>query len=182
MEYILIIVLILFNVFFTMCEIALVSSKKAKQESMTKEGGKRAVSALKLLGEPEKFLSAIQKEMTLVIVLAGAYGGPTIAHKLTPFVEQFTSLRPFAQNISFGIVVSAITLLTILIGELVPKNFPLSSPGKTALSITTDIWLFRRVTHPKILLKILRVKLRREQDILEEELKLLMTKSIYLHN
>src|SRR5512138_2255566 len=96
MEYYIILILILLNGFFAMCEIALVSSKRAKIESLLKAGGNRASTALKLLGEPEKFLSAIQVAMTLIGVFAGAYGGITIAEKLTPFVEQFASVREFA--------------------------------------------------------------------------------------
>lgn len=183
MEYYIILILILLNGFFAMCEIALVSSKKAKIESMLKAGENRAAKTLKLLSEPGKFLSAIQVAMTLIGVFAGAYGGITIAEKLTPFVEQFASLREFAYEISLAIVVSTITFLSIIIGELVPKTFALTNPEKIALSISPVISVFTTITYPivvfltfvtKIILKILFVKEVKEQDISEEELKLLI--------
>lgn len=183
MEYFFILILILLNGFFAMCEIALVSSKKAKIESLLKAGESRASVALKLLGEPEKFLSAIQVAMTLIGVFAGAYGGITIAEKLTPYVEQIASLREFAYQISLGIVVSTITFLSIIIGELVPKTFALTNPEKIAIAISPVISIFSRITYPivvfltlitKVFLKILFVKEVKEQDISEEELKLLI--------
>jgi putative hemolysin len=183
MEYFIILILILLNGFFAMCEIALVSSKKSKIESLFKAGEGRASSALKLLGEPEKFLSAIQVAMTLIGVFAGAYGGITIAEKLTPYVEQFASLREFAYEISLAVVVSSITFLSIIIGELVPKTFALTNPEKIAISISPIISVFSKVTYPivvfltfttKIFLRILFVKETKEQDISEEELKLLI--------
>jgi putative hemolysin len=124
MEYYIILILILLNGFFAMCEIALVSSKKAKIESMLKAGENRAAKTLKLLSEQGKFLSAIQVAMTLIGVFAGAYGGITIAEKLTPFVEPFASLREFAYEISLAIVVSTITFLSILSGSWCPKLLP----------------------------------------------------------
>ncbi len=166
-----------------MCEIALVSSKKAKIESILKSGDKRASITLKLLSEPEKFLSAIQVAITLIGVFAGAYGGITIAEKLTPFVEQFASIGEFAYEISLGIVVSIITFLSIIIGELVPKTFALTNPEKIAIAISPLIRIFSQVTHPivvfltfttRVFLRILFVKPGKEQDISEEELKLLI--------
>lgn len=183
MEYLIILILILLNGFFAMCEIALVSSKKPKLESLLKSGQSGASIALKLLSEPEKFLSAIQVAMTLIGVFAGAYGGITIAEKLAPFVEQIASLREFAYEISLGVVVSVITFLSIVIGELVPKTFALSSPEKIAISIAPIISVFSKITTPivifltfftKIVLKILFVKEGKEQDISEDELKLLI--------
>lgn len=183
MEYLIILILILLNGFFAMCEIALVSSKKSKIESLLKSGVSRASIALKLLAEPEKFLSAIQVAITLIGVFAGAYGGIAIAEKLTPYVEQFSSIREFANEISLGIVVSVITFLSIIVGELVPKTFALTNPEKIAIGIAPVINVFSKITYPivlfltfatKIILKILFVKEVKEQDISEEELKLLI--------
>lgn len=166
-----------------MCEIALISAKKAKLESLFKAGESRASTALQLLDEPEKFLSAIQVAMTLIGVFAGAYGGITIAENLTPFVEQFASLKEFANEISIAIVVSIITFLSIVVGELVPKTFALTNPEKISITISPIISVFSRITYPivvfltfftKIILKILFVKEVKEQDISEEELKVLI--------
>jgi putative hemolysin len=183
MEYLVIFILILLNGFFAMCEIALVSSKKAKIESLLKAGEYRASVALKLLSEPEKFLSAIQVAITLIGVFAGAYGGIAIADNLTPYVEQFASIREYASQISLAIVVSVITFLSIVVGELVPKTFALSNPEKIAINIAPVISVFSRITYPivlflsfftRIILKILFVKEAKEQDVSEEELKVLI--------
>jgi putative hemolysin len=166
-----------------MCEISMVSSKKSKLESIVKGGNKKAGVALKLLGEPGRFLSAIQVGMTLVGVLAGAYGGVTFAEKLTPFFEGFPAIREYAHQIALVVVVSIITLLSIIVGELVPKTIALSNPESIAIYISPIIRVFSKITYPivaflsfttKIFLKILFIKTGNEQEISEEELKLLI--------
>ena len=121
-DIIIILLLILLNGFFALSEIAIVSAKKRKLETERKAGKKGAVRALKLQSDPDNFLSSIQVGITLIGIINGAYGGQAFAGYLMPFFLQFPSLAPFAEAISMVIVVFLITYVSIVIGELVPKN------------------------------------------------------------
>lgn len=88
MEFIIILLLLILNGIFAMYEIALVSSSKARLETLVGKGNKRAKGVLKQLEEPEKFLSTIQIGITLIGIVSGAYGGATIADEQTHRTEQ----------------------------------------------------------------------------------------------
>ena len=92
MEILILSLLILLNGFFSLSEIALVSSKKSRLEQYKTEGRKGAKTALKLLGNSESFLSAIQVGITLIGIITGVYGGINIADDVTPFFQQFELL------------------------------------------------------------------------------------------
>lgn len=169
-----------------MCEIALVSSKRSRLESRLKMGDKRASTVLKVLGEPEKFLSAIQVGMTLVGIVSGAYGGVAFAEKLAPTVAKINGLAPYAYQISWLFVITILTFLSIILGELVPKTISISNPEKIALKIAPIIRIFTRISYPivlflsattKVFLKLLFIKPHEEQSISEEELKMLINQA-----
>jgi len=109
MEIIIIIALILLNGLFAMTEIAIVSSRKARLEEKAKSGSKNAKLALKLSLEPEKFLSAIQVGITLVGIISGVYGGVALTEDLIPHIEKFHLLKPYAEEISYLLIVGTIT-------------------------------------------------------------------------
>ena len=109
MEYLIILLLILLNGLFAMSEIALVSSKRARLEEKAKKGSTGAKTALKLLDEPEKFLSTVQIGITLVGIIAGAFGGLAIADDLVPTLQKINWLAPYADQAAIVIVVSIIT-------------------------------------------------------------------------
>lgn len=127
-ELFIILVLLVFNGVFAMAEIALVSSRKARLQQRATEGDKGAALALKLAKQPEQFLSTVQVGITLVGVLSGAFGGASLAGYVRPFIEVIPALAEQADEIAFGIVVAFITYLSLIIGELVPKNLALRNP------------------------------------------------------
>lgn len=128
MEYFVILLLLLLNGLFAMSEIALVSSKRARLEEKAKKGSNGAKTALRLLEEPEKFLSTVQIGITLVGIIAGAFGGLALADDLVPFLEKFVWLAPYADKAAIAIVVTIITYLSLIIGELVPKTIAFNNP------------------------------------------------------
>ena len=92
MEILILLVLILINGFFSLSEIALVSSKETRLEQYRQNGSKGALIALKLRSNSEKFLSSVQVGITLISLITGAYGGMSIAREVTPLFERFESL------------------------------------------------------------------------------------------
>lgn len=182
-EIIIIFLLILLNGFFSMSEIALVSSRKAKLQNLAQKGDKRAQNVLKLLERPENFLSAVQIGITLIGVIAGAYGGVAISEDLRPLFEKFSLLKPYSRELAFATVVGLITYFSLVIGELIPKTIALNNPEKLALSTAPFMNFFVKAVKPlvlflsfstKLMSKLLFLKKNVEAVITEEELKILI--------
>ena len=131
-EIIIILFLLLVNGLFAMTEIAVVSARKARLRRLAELGDQRARAALDLAESPNRFLSTVQTGITLVSILAGAFGGATIADKINQALQAVPSLAPHGKSIGIGIVVVAITYCSIIIGELVPKRLALANPEGVA--------------------------------------------------
>jgi putative hemolysin len=140
--------LIILNGFFSLPEIALVSSKRTRLEQMRLAGRKGAATALKLLENSENFLSAIQVGITFIGIVTGVYGGISIAEDVTPFVEHFEIFRGSAHEIALTLTILLITYFSIVIGELVPKTIALSNPEKIAVRIAPVIFYFSKIFFP----------------------------------
>ncbi|MBM4172601.1 MAG: HlyC/CorC family transporter [Ignavibacteria bacterium] len=182
-ELIIIIILLLLNGLLAMSEIAFVSAKRYKLEEKAKKGNLSSKKALLLLNEPERFLSAIQIGITLVGILAGAVGGYALAEDLTPYLEKIDFIKPYSVEISFAIVVSLITYLSLVIGELVPKSIALNNPEKITILMSPLMYSITKIFSPfvaflsastKILLFFIRIKKNEEPPVTEEELKSLL--------
>lgn len=148
LEIIIILLLILFNGFFALSEIAVVSSKRTKLESERKAGNKGAEIAIDLQSDPDNFLSAVQVGITLIGIINGAYGGATISRLLQPYFENWSLTAPYASTISVVLVVVIITYLSIVIGELVPKTIALNNPEKVAISVAYPIHIISILFFP----------------------------------
>jgi putative hemolysin len=122
LELIIIILLIIANGIFSMAEMAVVSARKALLKQKAGEGDTGARAALELTKEPTKFLSTIQIGITLVAILAGAFGGATIAEELALFLKNFASLAQYSYAISIVLVVLGITYLTLVWASWFPKG------------------------------------------------------------
>jgi putative hemolysin len=179
-EIIIIFLLLLLNGLFAMCEIALVSSKRIRLEQAAKSGSKGALIALKLLAEPEKFLSTVQVGITLVGIIAGAYGAETFTKDLQPYLEKMDFIKPIAEEVTFGLIVAIITYFSLIIGELVPKTIALNNPEKITIRLAPFMRILSLITYPfviflslstKLLLKLLFIKENKNPPVTEEELK-----------
>jgi putative hemolysin len=141
-EIVIILLLLVANGIFAMSEIAVVAARKIRLQQRAEEGDHRARAALELARNPAQFLSTVQVGITLVGVLAGAYGGVTIAGNLAAWLATMPALAPYAETLALGIVVAAITLLSLVIGELVPKNIALQNPETIASWVARPmVWL-----------------------------------------
>ena len=148
MELIIISLLILLNGFFSLSEIALISSKASKLERMKIEGRKGSKSALKLLADSENFLSAVQVGITLIGIVTGVYGGLNIAEDIAPFFQGIKFLEISANEIALTVTIITITYFSIVLGELVPKTIALSNPEKIAIKVAPVIYYFSKLFYP----------------------------------
>ena len=182
-EILIILVLILINGILAMSEAAMLASRKAKLQQLVNEGDKSAHAVLELLKNPNVFLSTIQIVITLIGVFAGAVGGATIAEALTLQFVRIDAIAEFAETISFGIVVISITILTIWLGELVPKRLGMHSPERIAKFVAGPMAILSMLFSPliklmswgtELILTLFGVKPSTEPPITEEELQVLI--------
>ena len=142
MDFIIILILILFNGFFAMAEIAIISARKNKLKHLALSGDKRAKIAFDLADKPSIFLSTIQIGITLIGILAGAIGDARIVTKLSLVLKPIPYIGILSEQIAFVTVVVIITYLSVVLGELLPKrilkisNF--TSPIVRFLSVSTE--------------------------------------------
>ena len=179
MELIVLGFLIVLNGFFALSETALISSKKARLEQYKVKGSAGAKTALKLLENSEVFLSAIQVGITLIGIVTGVYGGVNIAENITPFFTQFDFTQAYAHEIALSITVLAITYISIVIGELVPKTIAISKPERIAIRVAPTVYYFSKTFYPFVRLLALSTNLINrmigikptEGQVTEEELR-----------
>ncbi len=145
-----IVLLTLLNGFFAMSETALVSSRKARLRQRAEEGKKGARAALELADSPNRFLSTVQIGISLIGVLAGAFGGATLAGPLADALRAVPALAPYAGPVAFGTVVVAITYLSLILGELVPKRLALNGAEDVASRVAGPMRLISVVTSPAV--------------------------------
>lgn len=184
MEIIILLGLIIVNGLFTMSEIALVSARKPRLESMAEKGDKKAESALKLSNRPELFLSAAQIGITLISILTGVYSGEKFGKQLAPSIAEIEALRPYANTIATTIVVIIVTFLSIIFGELIPKRLGLLNAEKVSKYVAGPMGAFAKFTHPIVWLlnktsnlffKIFNIRKTRDETVTEEEIKAIIT-------
>jgi len=175
--------LILANGLFAMSEIAVVSARKTRLQQQAEEGDRRARVALDLANAPNQFLATIQIGISLVGVLAGAFGGATVAAKLSGALDDVPPLAPYSDAIGVGVVVLAITYLSLVIGELVPKRLGLNNAERVAAAVAPAMRGLSRLASPIVrlldwstgaVMRLLRVRTEEEEPVSEEEIKLMM--------
>ena len=145
-----IVVLALLNGLLAMSETAMVSSRKARLKERAEAGDRGARAALRLAESPNRFLSTVQIGISLVGVLAGAFGGATLAQPLADALRAVPALAPYAGPVAFGTVVVAITYLSLIIGELVPKRLALSGAEAVASRVAGPMRLLSAITAPAV--------------------------------
>lgn len=182
-EITLIIALIILNGYFSMSEIALLSVKKSRLRHLSKIGNKKAENALFLTRHSSEMLSTVQIGITTIGILAGAFGGATVAEYLEKYLLRFPSISAYSGAISVTIVVVIITYLSLVIGELVPKQIALSNPEKRSLKVAGTIKMIMKISTPLVrilststngLLALFRITPASDQVVTEEEIKLLI--------
>lgn len=149
-ELLIVFALIAINGVFSMAEIAIVSSRKARLERLKTEGSDSAGVALSLAENPDDFLSTVQVGITLVGVLTGAYSGVTLAEQLAPALNQLAFVAPHGRSIALTLIVIATTYLSLIIGELVPKRLALRSPERIASATAPMMQRISQLARPAV--------------------------------
>jgi putative hemolysin len=179
-EILVIVVLVLANGIFAMSEIAVVAARKIRLQQRAEDGDTRAAAALELANAPAQFLSTVQFGITLVGILAGAYGGATISRPLAAFIARFPEVAAYAEVVALAIVVAGITVLSLILGELVPKNIGLQYPESIASWVARPMQMLSRVGGPivraltgatALIMRIFGFTARAEVGLTEDEIR-----------
>lgn len=180
LEFVAIIALILINGAFAMSELAVVSSRRSRLQSMAESGHAGARAALALIDSPSRFLSTVQIGITLVGVVAGAFGGATLGARFGGWLASFPVLGEIGEILGIGSVIIVITYLSIVLGELVPKRVALKSPERTASIVARPMQFLSRIASPFVwllgtstdgLLRLLGLYGERESTVTEDEVR-----------
>jgi putative hemolysin len=179
-EIVIIVVLVAGNGLFAMAEMALVSARRARLQQQADAGHRGAQIALDLANSPNQFLSTIQIGITLIGVLVGAFGGATLAARLEVELRSVPWLAGHTGIVGFGLVVFAITYLSLVVGELVPKRIALSRAEAISASMAPAMRILSKFGSPVVhllslstdlVLKAFGFKQVAESPVTEDEVK-----------
>ena len=148
LDVLIIIGLVLLNGVFAMSELAIVSSREARLRAMAKSGSGGAKCALELAAEPGRFLSTVQIGITLISIVAGAYSGASLGGPVAQRLAAVGIDPDLAENLGIGLVIVFVTFLSLIVGELVPKQFALRSPEPIAAIVSRPMMWLSRLTAP----------------------------------
>jgi putative hemolysin len=181
LELAIVVGLILLNGFFALAEMSVVSSRRLRLQQMAENGSGGAARALALADNPSRFLSGVQVGITLIGILSGAIGGATLGLRLGAVLDKMPILQGRGHEIAVAVVVVGITMLSLIVGELVPKRIALSNPEGIASRVAGPlhyvvliarplVWLLEKTT--ALTMMILRIRDQRTENVTEEEVKL----------
>ena len=183
LEITLVLLLIAANGFFALAEIAVVASRKTRLKERALEGSRRAQIALELANSPSDFLATIQIGITLTSTLAGAFGGATIAGEIAGLLRRIPALVPYADTIGICAVVLSVSYISLVLGELVPKNLSLRNPERVATGIAPIMRRLASIVAPAvrllswstgIALRVLPIKGLRKSPVSEGEIRMMI--------
>lgn len=179
MNFILILLLTLLNAVFAMSEMALTASRRALLTNMAEEGDKGAKAALALMAQPTKFLSTVQVGITSIGMLNGIVGEAAFSGDVALWLESFGATEALASWVATAWVVVAITFLTIVFGELVPKRIGQLYPETVARLLSRPMQWVALATQPfvrllslstNLMLKALKVDASAGRTVTQEEI------------
>lgn len=178
--------LVVVNGVLAMSELAVVSARRSKLKALVDEGRSGASSALSLASEPGRFLSTIQIGITLVGILVGAVSGAQFGERLAQWLTALGVSYSIAETVGFGVVIALITYLSLVIGELVPKQLALRDPERVAMMVAPLMQLLSRLAAPfvwgldisgRVVLRLLRTPESDAGNVTAEEIKALVAEA-----
>lgn len=185
-ELSIILALILLNGALAMSELAVVSSRPARLRPMVDAGSRGAASALKLAEDPGRFLSTVQIGITAVGVLSGAFSGATLGPRLAAALVDAGVSAQTAERLGVGAVVVALTYLSLIVGELVPKQIALKNPEAIAVRVAPAMTFLSRAAAPvvwlldisgRLLLRLLGQSGESTSRVTEEEVRTILAEA-----
>ncbi|MEO5805093.1 hemolysin family protein [Devosia sp.] len=181
-----VVVLTIINGLLSMSELAVVSARPARLRVMADQGNKGAEVALKLAEHPGRFLSSVQIGITLVGVLSGAFSGATLGLRLNAGLRELGVAANVADVLGVGLVVVSITYLSLILGELVPKQIALRDPEGVAARVAPAMKLLAAIGSPvvwlldisgRLVLRLLGQSGESEETVTEEEVKTIIAEA-----
>jgi putative hemolysin len=178
--------LLLLNGVFAMCELAMMTSRQSRLQQAAESGSKGAATALALAREPTRFLSTIQVGITLIGILAGAFGESALSDGLESAITRVPLLAPYAETAALVVVVVFITYFSLVIGELVPKQIALAYPEAIASVVARPLDAISGVAawpvkflglSTDVVLGLLRIKRREGDDVSADDVKSLVARA-----
>lgn len=149
LELVIVVVLICLNGVFALSELAVVSSREVRLRTMANAGIRGAAAALDLARNPGRFLSTVQIGITLIGILAGVVSGAALGREMSSWLESALGMRAAIANpLGYTIVIAVITYLSVIIGELVPKQLALRNPERIACAVAPFMRVLSRVAAP----------------------------------
>ena len=180
LEILILLFLIVLNGLFAMSEFAMVSARKSRLQPLADNGNERARTALELAEHPDRFLATVQIGITLIGTLAGAIGGATLARQLAAWLAAVPLLAPYSEAIAFILVVVTLAFLTLVIGELVPKQLALHSSERLAMLMAGPMRTLSNLASPlvrvlagssNLIVRMLGIRPGSEPPVTEDEIK-----------
>lgn len=183
LEVVLIALLLMANGVFALAEISMVSARKARLQALAARGKRSAATAMRLMEQPERLLSAVQVGITLVGILAGAFGGAALSEDLAVLMHLLPGLGEYANEVAFFLIVVAITYFSLVVGELLPKQVGLRDPewwacatapmmDVVARAATPIVWVLSQST--RAIFAVLNLKASSEPVVTEDEVNILV--------
>ncbi|MFM8639696.1 MAG: hemolysin family protein [Planctomycetota bacterium] len=177
--------LIALHAFVAACELAVMTARPSRLEAMAARGNRGARHALALSRDSARLLSTVHLIMTMTAIIEGAYGERELAHHLEVWLNDYPTLAPHAQTISFITVISILSYLLLVVGELVPKQLGIAYPERVATLTSTPLWVMSRIAGMPVkalssstnaLCRLLGIRPRRE-DVSEEDVKAMVAQA-----
>ncbi len=185
-DLLIILVLVALNGVFAMSELAVVSARRPRLQAMEKAGRKGAKSALALAADPGKFLSTVQIGITLIGIGTGAYSGASLGGPVGDLLEGAGFPPHAAETAGFALVIGLTTYASLIVGELVPKQFALRAPEPIAVLVAGPMMVLAKITAPivwlldassALIFKALGLDRESEQHVTAEELHLIVAEA-----
>ena len=183
---VLIVALIALNGVLAMSELAIVSSREARLKAMAKGGSSGARCALDLASDPGRFLSTVQSGITLIGILAGAYSGASLGNPVGQRLAFLGLDADTAKSVGFGVVIVVTTFLSLVIGELIPKQFALRNPEGIAAIMARPMYWLSKATAPfvwlldktsELIFRLLGLNRENKNTVTAEELHLVVAEA-----
>ena len=158
-DILIILLLILINGFFVGAEIAFVSVRRTRLDELAEAGDRRAKRAQKLMRDPGRFLAVIQVAITFLGALASAVAAVSIVTVVAEPLRGIALIADQADTIALLLVTFIVSVVSIVLGELIPKGFALANPDRIALAVSGPITLFAKIVSPLVAVLVLLTKI-----------------------
>lgn len=174
------------NGLFAMSELAIVSARTPRLKLAAERGSKGAACAIQLAADPGRFLSTVQIGITLIGIIAGAYSGASLGGPTAERLEMLGVPARYADNAGFVLVIALTTYFSLVIGELVPKQFALRVAEPVAIIAARPMLLLARVAAPfvwlldrssSLLLRLTGVRHKGDADVTAEDLQMIFAEA-----